>query len=244
MRRRRTTIAATTAALAAAALLVAGCGGGSSDSSSTTAKAPKEPAALSKAEFISQGDAICAEVNSAIGSLGEDEGEAKELTIETANLYDGMVERLKELGIPKEKEGFDEFSEAASMLGKIEGELKLAAEREETEALETAANEAVPAQERFESTAAIYGFSKCSEEPSAPTPSTGAVAPGSEEVAPEEGGVEPEVAPEIEEVAPEVEEVAPEIEEVAPEEGGGVGGAPEEVAPEEGGSESGGVGPG
>jgi hypothetical protein len=243
MRRRRTTIAAMTAALTAAALLVAGCGGGGSDSSSTTAKAPKEPAALSKAELISQGDAICAEVNAALGSLGGTEGEANELTIQTANLYTGMVERLTELGAPKEEEGYAEFSEAAQTLAKVEGQLKLAAEREELEAQETAANEAVPALEGFESTAAVYGFSKCSEEPSAPTASPGTTAPGSEEVAPEEGGVEPEVAPEIEEEVVPEEEYVPE-EEVAPEEGGGVGGAPEEVVPEEGGSESGGVGPG
>ncbi len=233
-----------TAALVAAALLVAGCGGGSDESSSTTTKAPKEPAALSKAELISQGDAICAEVNSAIGALGESESEPNERTIQVANLYTGMVERLKELGAPQEKDGYAEFSEAADELSKVEGELKLAAEREEVEALETAANEAVPAQEHFESTAAIYGFAKCSEEPSAPTTSTGATAPGSEEVAPEEGGVESEVAPEIEEEVVPEEEFVPE-EEVAPEEGGGVGGAPEgEVAPEEGGSESGGIGPG
>jgi len=223
------------------ALVVAGCGGGGDDSTAETQETTvEEKQALTKAELISQGDAICGEVNAAVGAIGADEeGDIAEQTTEVATLYVGMIESLKALGRPSEPDGYDEFWAAAEEFAAVEGEVKLAAERAESEQLGEAATAAAPALEEFQAQAAIYGFSDCSENPSAP-PVTGTSGSGAEgEV--EEGGVE--VAPEIEEEALE-EEIVPE-EEVAPEEGGGVGG--EEVAPEEGGEESGsggGIGPG
>ena len=232
-------------ALVLIALLVSGCGGGGS-SSATTTKKPKteEKPQLSKAQFITQGDGICGEVNTAIGSVGESAAESSSQTTQVANLYIGMVEGLQRLGRPSPATGYSEFMGAAEKLAMVEGEVKKASEAEEGEALETASQEAVPAVEEFQSQAAVYGFEQCSEGPHAPeaAPETG----GGEEVAPEEsGGVEvmpEEVVPE-EEFVPE-EEGAPE-EEVAPETGG-AGGEIEEVAPEEEApeSESGGIGPG
>jgi hypothetical protein len=229
-------------------LVASGCGGGG-NSSTTTAQKPKveEKPQLSKADFITQGDGICGEVNTAIGSVGESAAEPGSQTTQVANLYIGMVEGLQRIGRPSPATGYSEFMGAAEKLAMVEGEVKKASEAEEGEALETASQEAVPAVEEFQSQAAVYGFEDCSEGPHAPeaAPETSA---GTEEVAPEEsGGVE--VAPE--EVAPE-EEFIPE-EEVAPEEEfvpetGGAGGEIEEVAPEEAapeaGSESGGIGPG
>src|SRR5215218_3625916 len=131
--------------------------------------------------------------------------------------------------------------EAGEELAKVEGELKLAAEREDVAALEEKGQEAAAAVESFHSQAAIYGFEDCSNEPSAPAVDGGPTTAGGEEFEgeAEEGGVEPEA----EYVEPEYEEPAPE-EEVAPETGG-AGGSPEapEPAPETG-DESGGVGPG
>jgi cob(I)alamin adenosyltransferase len=232
-------------------LLVAGCGGGGgSTSEPTQAKKPEAPARLSKADFIVQGDGICGEVNSAVGSIEASEAEvaSSEQAAQIANLYTGMIERLLKLGTPSETEGYAEFSEAAEELGKVEGEVKAAAEKEESAVLEEAANEAVPALEGFQNAAAVYGFEDCSEGPQAPVASTGAGA-GAEEPGIEEGGVEPEVEeefiPEEEEVAPEEEEFVPE-EEVAPETGGAGGVGEGEV--EEGGGEEesagGGIGPG
>jgi hypothetical protein len=226
------------------ALAFAGCGGGGGDTESTAATSEEKPT-LTQAELISQGDAICAEVNAAVGALGSSEteaavgGEAEKI----ANLYTGMVSSLQRLGTPEGDEaGYAKFSEAAEELAKVEGEVKLAAEREDLAAMEEAEAQAEPALEEFQTEAAAYGFEECSEGPHAPTVtpgsgSTGAEAEGGVE---EEGGVEAE--PEI--VEPEIEEeVVPE--EVAPETGGAGGGevAPE-PAPETGGSESGGVGPG
>lgn len=224
-----------------AALVAAGCGGGGDDTTAETQETTaEEKTILTKAELISQGDAICGEVNAAVGAIGADEeGDIEEQTTEVANLYVGMVASLQALGRPSEPEGYDEFWAAAEEFAKVEGEVKLAVERGESEALGEAATAAAPALEEFQAQAAIYGMEECSEQPSAP-PVTGTSGGGAEgEV--EEGGVE--VTPEIEEEVLPEEEVAPE-EEIAPEAGGGVGG--EEVAPEEGGESGsgGGIGPG
>jgi hypothetical protein len=238
-------------ALLVVALLVAGCGGGGGSSSSTTT-AKKKPAApkLSKAGFISQGDAICAEVNTAVGSTEESAAEASVQTTQVANLYTGMVESIQRLGQPSEKDGYSEFMGAAEKLAMVEGDLKKASEEEDLVAEEESAQESGPALEEFQQQAAVYGFEECAEGPHAPEPSPESVPPAAEEsVAPEEsGGVEPlpeeEVAAE-EEFIPE-EEVAPEEEEFIPETGGAGGEieeVPEEVAPEES-NESGGIGPG
>ena len=231
------------------ALLIAGCGGGGGGTESTATTTTEEPQKLTKAELIQQGDAICAEVNAAVGALGSSETEeavGAGQDEKVANLYVGMVERLQELGTPEGGESsYAEFTEATEELAKVEGEVKLAAEREDIPALEEAKAEAEPALEEFETRAGTYGFEDCSKGPGAVTPAGNAAGePGtgssSEETTPEleEGGVEPEefVEPAPEEAAP--EEVAPET--------GGAGGAPEaapEPAPETGG-ESGGVGPG
>lgn len=234
------------------ALAIAGCGGGGGETETTAATTTEEPEKLTKSELIEQGDDICAETNAAVGALdSEPEEAAVPATIEkTANLYTGMVERLQELGAPEGAESkFTSFSEAAEELAKVEGEMKLAAEREDTAALGEAATGAAPVLEEFETQAEAYGFEQCSQGPGAPTPSASAggstgTEAGEEFEGVEEGGVEPE--PEFEEAAPE-EEIVPE-EEAAPETGGAGGGA--EVAPEgggggeTGGSESGGVGPG
>ncbi len=226
------------------ALVIAGCGGGG-DETETTTPTVEEPTALTQSELIEQGDGVCAEVNAAVGALSssEVEAEATDEAEKVANLYTGMVERIQDLGAPEGDEGdYAKFMEAAEELAKVEGEAKLAAEREDLEAMEEAKGEAAVALEEFHSQAAIYGFEECSEEPGElPTPSS-QTEPGGEEFEGEEGGVE--VEPEFEEeVAPE-EEIVPE-EEVAPETGGAGGGeeAPAEPAPETGG-ESGGVGPG
>jgi hypothetical protein len=240
------------AALFVLVLVAAGCGGGGGSESTTVAHKPKVESApkLSKAQFISQGDSICAEVNTAIGSVSESETEATAQATQTANLYVGLVQSLQQLGQPSETSGYSEFMGAAEELAMVEGEVKNAAADEDLVALEGASQEAVPAVEEFQSQAAVYGFEECSEGPHAPEAAPGSSTgeelpeaveePGGVEVAPEE-----EFIPEEEEFVP--EEVAPEIEEVAPETGGAGGAieevAPEEVAPEEAG-ESGGVGPG
>src|SRR5262245_19696187 len=104
---------------AVSALALASCGGGGGDSTATTAKKKPEeaPAALSKAELITQGDAICAEVNSAVGSVGSSAADTSTSAEQVANLYGNMTTSLKGLGAPREKSSeYDEFIAASDEL--------------------------------------------------------------------------------------------------------------------------------
>ena len=131
-----------------------------------------------------------------------------------------MVESIQGLGVPSEKDGYSDFSEAAEELAKVEGEVKAAAENEDTTALGEAATAAAPALEEFQAQAAIYGFEECSEGPSAPTAAPEAGGESGGEI--EEGGVE--VAPETRRRS-RPKKSPPE--EVAPETGGAGGGVEE-----------------
>jgi hypothetical protein len=223
----------------AAFLALAGCGGGGGGGSTASTQTSTETTpTLSKAQLISQGDAICAEVNAAVGSVGSSEAGVQDQITQVSSLYTGLVERLKGLGEPAEAAGYSQFIAAAEELAKVEDEAKLAAERGDTTALGEAATRAAPALEGFESAAGAYGFKDCSEEPAAPAPSaTSEGSTGGEEEAAPEVSEEAEAAPE-EEAAPEVSEEP----EAAPESGGtGIGGG---GGGESGGTGSGGIGPG
>jgi hypothetical protein len=226
------------------ALAIAGCGGGGGGESTTTSAPPATTtAALSKAELISQGDGICAEVNAAVGTVGSTSSGASAQATQVAALYSGMVERLKGLGTPSESAGYSEFLAAAEELAQAESNVKLASEREEEgEALSEAEAEASSALSSFQTAASAYGFEKCAEAPAAPTPKPAA---GSETEAGKEApaGVEEEV-----EAAPEEVEATPEgagaVEEESAGGGAGVGGGTEGGGGGTAGGESGGIGPG
>jgi hypothetical protein len=225
-------------ALAAAALL-AGCGGGGDSTESAPATTAPTTTALTKAELIEQGDAICAEVNAAVGTVGASSAETGSGAAQTADLYGGMVASLKNLGAPQETAGYSEFTTTADELATAEGEVKLASDRGDVAGQETAESNASAALSSFQGEAQAYGFKECGEGPSAPSTTT----------APEAGGTGSAEAPE----ESEVEAVEPEAEpapEVTPETGG-AGGATEGGGTTGGGGgggttggESGGIGPG
>lgn len=229
--------------LPVAALLIVGCGGGGDDESTeSTAVTTAAPTALTKDELIDQGDAICAEVNAAVGTVGASSAETGSPAGQTADLYGGMIDSLKNLGTPEETDGYAEFSAVADELATAEDEVKLASARGDTGGLETAESNASAALTSFQNAASEYGFEACSEGPSAPV----TAAPGGESGEAEAGEALEEEAPEA--LEPEAEaEPAPEV---APEtggaggtaEGGGTAGAPEGGGT--GGGSSGGIGPG
>jgi hypothetical protein len=113
---------ATLAAALAIVVLVAGCGGGSDSSDSTAADTggadTSDAPALSKAEFIKQGDEICAETGQKLqegitdfsSENGLDEGEpseeqAEELVTEVIlPLIQEQAEEIDALGAPKGEE--------------------------------------------------------------------------------------------------------------------------------------------
>lgn len=231
------------ALLLAAALGLAACGGGGGGATTEATEASTEEAkpALTREELITQGDGICAEVNTAVGSVVSSAAQPSSQATQVANLYVNLVSSLEQLGTPKE--GGSEYAEviaAAEDLAKIEGEVKLAAEREDSAALTEAEAKAATALEQFQLKASAFGFEQCAQGPSAPPVAPSAAGEG--EV--EEGGVGVEEGA-VEEYVPPEEEGA--VEEVVPEGGGGGAGVEEEAAPEGGGEEesaSGGVGPG
>jgi len=222
-----------------AAGLFAGCGGGGSDSTESAPTTTATTTALTKAELIEQGDAICAEVNAAVGTVGASSAETGSASSQAADLYGGMVASLKNLGTPQEAAGYSEFTTAADELATAEGEVKLASDRGDVAGQETAESNASAALSSFQEEAQAYGFKECGEGPSAPSTTT----------APEAGGTGSAEAPE----ESEVEAVEPEAEpapEPAPETGG-AGGATEGGGTTGGGGgggttggESGGIGPG
>jgi hypothetical protein len=225
-------------------MLIAGCGGGGDDDSTeSTAVTTAAPTALTKAELIEQGDAICAEVNAAVGTVGASSAETGSPAGQVADLYSGMVDSLKNLGTPQETDGYAEFSTAADELATAQDEVKLASERGDTAGLEAAESNSTSSLASFQNAASEYGFQHCSEGPSAPV-TTAPGETGEAEAGEEAESIEPEsIEPEAEaEPAP---EVAPETGGAAGAvEGGGTGGGSEGGGGGTTGGSSGGIGPG
>jgi hypothetical protein len=225
--------ALTVLAFPLAALAVAGCGGGGGGTTAAPVATTEAAPTLTKQELIAQGDAICAEVNAAVGTVVASETDSSDQVSQAASLYGGMVDRLQGLGTPDEAEGYEEFATAAEELAQAESDAELASQRGDQEALAAAQAKVSSTLESFQEAASAYGFEACAEAPSAPEITASG---GGEEAAPEEAAPE-EAAPE--EAAP--EEAAPET--------GGAGGTAEgggtgTPGAEEGGGGSGGIGPG
>jgi len=226
-------------ALPLAALAIAGCGGGGgSDSTAAPPTTTATTTALGKAEYIAQGDAICAEVNAAVGATGSASSSGSSSQVgQVADIYTGMVDSLKGLGTP-EGGGNSEFISAAEELSTAEGEAKLADERGDSGALGSAESSATSAIVSFQSAAQAFGFTECGEGPSAPstsssttTPSSSSTTPSTTTTTPTTVAPEPESAP-----APNTGGAGGTAETEAPSTGGGTAGG--------GGSSSGGIGPG
>lgn len=223
----------------ALALAASGCGGGGGSEETSAPTTTATTTALTKAQLIEQGDAICAEVNAAVGTVGSSSS-TRSPAAQAASLYSGMVNSLKNLGAPREAAGYAEFAAAAEALAKAEDEVKLAAERGDSAALSSAESSASSALSSFQASAGEYGFKDCSEGPKLPSGGAGGTAEG--------GGAEAPVESEAVEESPEAVEEAPE----ATPETGGAGGAPEgggtggggESGSGSGEGSSGGIGPG
>src|SRR6478735_7990311 len=86
-----------------AALTLAGCGGGGGSTTAAEQTTTESKPTPTKSQLITQGDGICAEVNAAVGSVGASESGVPNEIAQVSTLYSGMVERLKDLGAPKEK---------------------------------------------------------------------------------------------------------------------------------------------
>lgn len=147
--------------LSVSALLLAGCGEGGGEASSTAATSADNNA-LTKAELIEQGDAICAEVYVHTGPLNP-EGTSKE-ALRVAALHSGMVKRLLALGTPQETEySYAEYTAAAHALMQAEEEVKFVAEKYDPATLRRAESGSLSTLSLFQGAAGQYGFKDCAE---------------------------------------------------------------------------------
>ena len=193
-------------ALPLAALAVAGCGGGDGgdESSSAPVVAPTAAApSLSKEELISQGDAICAEVNAALAAVSSNVSSSESQVSQVAGLYIGMTDSLQGLGTPDDDAGYDEVMSAADDLAQAESDAKLADERGDSASLSTAQTEATSSLIAFQGAAQSYGFDACGQGPgvsatattttpsatsTTPTPTAPTTTPTTPAPAPDTGG--------------------------------------------------------
>jgi hypothetical protein len=161
---------AVAAALGVGAVLSA-CGGDSSPETLITVPTQStETGGLSKAEFIAQADATCAEANAAIeqfAAAGQGETEADQI----AQLRQGIVDKLNELGPPAEdKTTLDQFIAAMQAQVAAGQKIALAVERGEDTAEFDA--ELQSAKADGETAASTYGFQECGSQISSSGTST------------------------------------------------------------------------
>ncbi|MBN8866922.1 MAG: hypothetical protein J0H98_05170 [Solirubrobacterales bacterium] len=202
-------------------LAAAGCGGGDDDpepATTTATTGTTEPVAITKASLIEQGDAICAEVNAAVGSIQASTADETTKSSQMEDIYDGLAQRLGDLGTPSDGDPPTDVIAAVQ---------DLANGSTDTTALQDAASE--------------YGFTDCAEAPSSSSvPSSGSEDPsGSSTSEPTPTYTPPATTPEP---TPTPTPTTP-----APSTGGGVAPAPAPStggSGSSGGSPSGGISPG
>jgi hypothetical protein len=153
-----------------ALVLVAGCGGDDDSLPETPVLTPtsEAPGDLSREDLISQADSVCAEVNAAIGAVEASTSDAASQLGQKADLYEGMVEQIRDLGGDRDPE-LSEMLTAGDELVQAERDAQLAAERGDDTALLAAEDDAAEALASFQSEASDYGFEECGEGPSAPS---------------------------------------------------------------------------
>lgn len=149
--------------------MLAGCGGDNDDGGEGTAETvadTTESAGLSREEIIAQGDAICGEVNAAVGGLEATDVTPSIQLSQRADLYTGMVERLR--GLDSDDPELTEVFSAGRDLVQAVSEAGVAATQGDTEATVAAETTVTAALAAFRTAANDYGFTECGGPPSIP----------------------------------------------------------------------------
>lgn len=159
--------------------ILAGCGGsGGSTQKQITTPTITTPTSIPKAQFIKEGDGVCAEVNAALGSLTSTtstSSSSANAAGQRAALYRGMMERLRGLGRPDDQIGLNQVFTAGDAIVSAEQKAEQATTNNDSTALSSAESEAASAESSFSSAASAYGFKECGGSPT--TPSSTATAP-------------------------------------------------------------------
>ena len=154
----------------AGAAALAGCGGDDDSAPETPIVIPKQqPGDVSKASFIEQADGICAEVNAALGSLSSEAVSSGSVAGQRADLYEGMIERIRAIGEPSDAAGLDEFYASAEDIVAAQSDAEQAAQDGDDTALASAESEASTAEAAFADAADSYGFQDCGQGPTTPS---------------------------------------------------------------------------
>ena len=201
---------------------VAACGGSddSSDPAPVATTGTTEAVAITQAELITQGDAVCAEANSALGSISTSTADETTKSAQISDIYDGIAQQLGELGTPSDGEPPTDVIAAAQ---------DLADGSTDTTEFQTAAEE--------------YGFVDCAEAPEATSyPSS----TGTDSTSTDSSSTETYTPP----ATDSTETYTPPVTTPPPSTGGGVApvtpdtGGGTSTGGSSGGSSSGGIGPG
>jgi hypothetical protein len=147
------------AAAVGAGIVLSACGGDSSPETPIAVPTGTSQASAGKAEFIAQADSACAEVNASIeqfAAAGQGETQADQI----AQLRQGVVDQIKQLGPPDEDSAtLDQFLAAMSDEVTAGQKIGLAVQRgEDPTQFET---ELDNAKSQAESAASAYGFQEC-----------------------------------------------------------------------------------
>jgi uncharacterized membrane protein YgcG len=160
-----------------ALLGIAGCGDDdSAPETKIVTPTVDAPGQQSKEQFITEADGICAEVNAALGSLSESTTTSEaDAASQRADLYEGMMDRLRGLATPDDDAGLDQFLSAGDELAAAEADAAQAAQDGDDTSLAAAESDAAAAGTTFSSAATDYGFEDCGQ--GATTPSTTVTSP-------------------------------------------------------------------
>ncbi len=158
---------------------VAGCGGDDDPAPAPVETTTTDTAGdLTKDELIQQGDDICAEVNSAVGTINSSTtADSSVQESQIADIYSGLAQNLDELGTPTDGDAPTDVIDAAKALS------------------ESGASGGDTALTDFQDAATEYGFTECGKDPSAPASSGGSSTGSDSSTAPEPTAPAPTAPP-------------------------------------------------
>jgi hypothetical protein len=164
------------AGFALSATALGACGGGDNNVPLQSYSVPVTTQALTKTDFITKADAICAEANSALGSLPS--ADAATIAGQEADITQNVVDQINALGAPSEDAStLQQYLDAENEVLDNYKKVQLAQARNDTTTLSTLNQAIDAAKARAEASATAYGFQECSKGATAPPPTTGGTAP-------------------------------------------------------------------
>jgi hypothetical protein len=161
-------------ACAACALAVAACGGDDDAPIVPVQTTTEDVTALDQDEFVEEADAICAEAYAAVESVAAEASDATSQVSRQRELYESLLDQLDGLGPPPQDEGtFEDFTDALQSVVDALDKQELAAEREDTAAVDELSLEVDAAVSEAQTAADDYGLKDCAQEGEATVTDTG-----------------------------------------------------------------------